>query len=88
MSNIASIKKKIFLVKAFDWFLMFLVFGVALPCIFLTEYKITAGICMMVGLGIIGQFSAYSLHKIAALKAELNKLERQAKEAQRQRRRR
>lgn len=83
MSNIAALKKKMLIIKSFDWFLMFLVFGVALPCIFLTEYKIAAGIAMVVGLGFISQFSSYSLHKIAALKAEINKLERQEKERRR-----
>jgi hypothetical protein len=74
--NIGQIKSKIFMIQLLDWSLYIAVVSVGAYTILFSEHKELMAIASLTGLFLLHAFGQISLNKIAALRLDLDKLQR------------
>ena len=74
--NKGQIKSKIFMIQLVDWSLYIAVIAVGAYTILFSEHKELMAIASLTGLFLLHAFGQISLNKIAALRLDLDKLQR------------
>ena len=74
--NEGQLKIKILLIQVIDWSLLIAAFGVGAYTIFYADYKELMAIVTLMGLYLVHTFGQISLNKIAALRVELEMLQK------------
>jgi hypothetical protein len=78
--NEEQIKIKIFLIQAVDWSLLIAVFSIGIYCFFDPENRGLMTTIALVGLFLVNRLGQFTINKIAALRADMSKLQRLQKQ--------
>jgi hypothetical protein len=74
--NVGQLKSKILMIQLVDWSLYIAVVSVGAYTMFFSEHKELMAIASLSGLFLVHTFGQISLNKIAALRLDLEKLQR------------